>query len=492
MLFQIFAHVQTDQAALAGPELFRQGLCQAGLAHAAGAAEQKAAQGPLPAGEGASPHHGPGHLLHGLALAEHLPGQRLLQPQHPQSALAAALPGSAPEDAGHPLHVLLRHPERAVHGGAGRRLVHQIHRPVGVGPPHDAPGRKLRRRRQGAVGDGDAVMPLVPGPQRPENDGGLLRRGLPHLHRPEPPRQRAVPADVFFELRPGGGADDLKSAPGQGRLQQVARVDGPLGGARAADGVQLVDEQDHIPRRPDLAEHGAHPLLELAPVFGARHHARQTEGDHPLAQQAGGRLPLGDPLDQALHQGGLAHAGGAQQHGVALLPPGQDLHDPPDLSVPAGHRVVSPRHGPGGHVLSELQGQLQLPAGAVPGGTGTLLQPAAQGIALGTAPAQDVRTRAGGILQQRQQQPPCGDDAVGGCQCRRLLDDRRALFGQGGGHIPVLLPVHKADHHLLGLQGKGAVLLMQGAQQQVLRPDGPVAQPLCRLIGPDQRPLSAL
>ena len=73
----------------------------------------------------------------------------------------------------------------------------------------------------------------------------------------------------------------------------------------------------------------------LAPATIA---ARSSEISRLPAQRLG-HVAGHDPLGQALHDRGLADAGLADQHRVVLGPPGQHLDDPPDLGVPADHRV---------------------------------------------------------------------------------------------------------------------------------------------------------
>ena len=92
-------------------------------------------------------------------------------------------------------------------------------------------------------------------------------------------------------------------------------------------------------RRGDLGQDGLEPLLELAPVLGPRHQGAHVEAEDRLVAQALGDVTAGDPLGQALHDGGLAHAGIADQDRVVLGLPGQDLHDAPDLGVAADDRV---------------------------------------------------------------------------------------------------------------------------------------------------------
>jgi hypothetical protein len=106
----------------------------------------------------------------------------------------------------------------------------------------------------------------------PAQDGDGIRHGrLTHKDRLEPPLQRRILFDVFAVLAQGRGAYNMELAPGQRRLEHIARVDRPLGSTRADDGVQLVDEGD-VPALTlgELLNDGLEPLLELAPVLGAR------------------------------------------------------------------------------------------------------------------------------------------------------------------------------------------------------------------------------
>ena len=108
-------------------------------------------------------------------------------------------------------------------------------------------------------------------------------RRLVHEHRLEAPLQRGVLLDVLAVLVERGGADGVQLTAREHRLEQVGGVHGALGGARADDRVQLVDEQDDLALGVlDLLEHGLEALLELAPVLGARDERAQVER-HDLA-----------------------------------------------------------------------------------------------------------------------------------------------------------------------------------------------------------------
>ena len=150
------------------------------------------------------------------------------------------------------------------------------------------------------------------------------------------------------------GADDLQLPPAQGGLDDVGRVDGPLGGARPHDGVELVDEEDDVAHPAHLGQDVLHPLLKFPPVLGARHHGGEIQGHEALGAQLVGHVPGHHPAGQALGHGGLAHAGLADEGGVVLLPAGEDLDDPLDLLLPAHHRI---QHAPGGQA-GEIPGEL--------------------------------------------------------------------------------------------------------------------------------------
>ena len=163
---------------------------------------------------------------------------------------------------------------------------------------------------------------------------------LAHVHRLEAALERGVLLDVLAVLVERGRADRAQLAPGEHRLEHVAGVHRALGGAGADDRVELVDEDDDLALGVgDLLEHGLQPVLELAAVLRSGDHRAQVERDQPAVLEALGHVAGDDPLRQALDDRGLAHAGLADQHGVVLRAPGEDLDDAADLIVAADHRV---------------------------------------------------------------------------------------------------------------------------------------------------------
>jgi hypothetical protein len=122
--------------------------------------------------------------------------------------------------------------------------------------------------------------------------------------------------------------------------------------------VKLVDEQDDVAALGDLLHHLLQALLELAAVLGAGDQGRQVERVDLLVLEQLGTSEFGDPLGQALDDGGLADAGLADQHRVVLGAPREDLHDPLDLGLAPDDRVELALGGQLGQVATELVEQL--------------------------------------------------------------------------------------------------------------------------------------
>ena len=177
---------------------------------------------------------------------------------------------------------------------------------------------------------------LEPLAQPAQDRDRVLHGRLVDDHRLEAPLQRRVLLDVLAVLVEGRGTDHVQLAAGEHRLEHVAGVHRALGGAGADHGVQLVDEQQDPPLgRVHLVEHGLQPLLELAAVLGAGHQRAHVEGEDRLVLQPLGHVAVDDPLGQALDDRRLADAGIADEHGVVLRLPRQDLDDRGGSRCPA-------------------------------------------------------------------------------------------------------------------------------------------------------------
>ena len=75
---------------------------------------------------------------------------------------------------------------------------------------------------------------------------GVLDGGLLDQHGLEPALQGGVLFDILAVFVEGRGPDAAQGASGERRLEHVGGIHGPLGGAGAHQGVQLVDEEHHL------------------------------------------------------------------------------------------------------------------------------------------------------------------------------------------------------------------------------------------------------
>ena len=222
---------------------------------------------------------------------------------------------------------------------ARRGLVDQVDRLVRQVPVGDVAARQVGRRFDRLVADGDLVVLLVPLADPHQDVDGLLERRLLDHDRLEAPFQRRVTLDVLAVLVEGRRADALELAAGQRRLEDVRRVDRALGRARADKRVELVDEEHRVVRVAQLLDDLLEPLLELAAVLGAGHERADVEGEDALVQQDVRHVAGHDPMREALRDGRLADARLADERRVVLRLAAEDLDDPLDLLLAADDRI---------------------------------------------------------------------------------------------------------------------------------------------------------
>ncbi len=232
-------------------------------------------------------------------------------------------------------------------------------------------------------------------------------RGLVDVHRGEAALEGRVLLDVLAVLVQGGRADDVQLAAGQGRLHHRRGVDCAFGAAGPDHLMDLVQEEDDLAvRLTSLVHDSLQALFELAAELGARDQGAHVEGHHPLVTQVLRHVTHGDLLGQALDDGGLADTGLADDHGVVLGAPVQDLHDAPDLVLAADHRVqlaLGSEVGQVDRVL--LQGAVvALGARALDaGGAAHLLERLVDALLVDAGLAQDARGLAVALVRDRDQ-----------------------------------------------------------------------------------------
>ena len=244
-----------------------------------------------------------------------------------------------------------------------RRLVDEVDRLVGQEAARDVPVGQDGCADERRVLDAHAVVHLVALLQAAQDADRVLDRRLADVHLLEPALEGRVLLDVLAVLVEGRRADHPQLAAGEHRLDHVAGIHRALGAAGADDGVQFVDERDHLPVGVgDLLEDRLEALLELAAVLGTGEHRGDVERDEPLVLESLGDVAVGDARGEALDDRRLADARFADEHRVVLGPPRQHLDAAPDLLVTSDDRVDLAVGGAGGEVLAVLleRGELLL------------------------------------------------------------------------------------------------------------------------------------
>ena len=111
--------------------------------------------------------------------------------------------------------------------------------------------------------------------------------------------------------------------------------------------VELIDEQNNLSLALlHFLQNGFQTLLKLAPVFRSRDQGAHIQGKQLPVFQSFRHIAPDDPLGQAFHHGGFAHAGFTDQHRVVLRLSGQNHDHVADLAVTADHRVQLLLSGP--------------------------------------------------------------------------------------------------------------------------------------------------
>ena len=259
------------------------------------------------------------------------------------------------------------------------------------------------------------MMRLVAVAQPLHDAQGLLLVGLADRDGLETALEGAVLFQVLAIFVDSGGADDLDLAARQRRLEDGGGIDGALGRTRADKRVHLIDEQDDVAGVLDLLDALLQAVLELAAVLAAGHKGGHVEREQTLAAQDIGNLVGHDELRQALGDGGLAHAGLADEQRIVLLTAGEDLHDALDLAGAADDRVelavarLLRKVGAVGHGAGRLEGVAARVHGAL---AHQIVERGADVVALHAKARKHVERRALVLAHDAEQQMLGGDIAL--------------------------------------------------------------------------------
>ena len=223
--------------------------------------------------------------------------------------------------------------------GACAGFVDHVDRLVGEEASGDVAVGQFRGRGERSVGIDHIMVRLIRSFESMQNPDGILHGRRFHHDRLKAAFERGVLLDALAVLVECGGADALKFSPGEGRLDDVGRIHRPFRSARADDGVQLVDEQNHGFRVADLVDDRLDPLFELPAVFGPGDHQRKIEREHMFVLQNFRNLSGGDRLGEPFDDRRLADARFSDQNRIVLGAAAENLNHPFDLVFPSDDRV---------------------------------------------------------------------------------------------------------------------------------------------------------
>ena len=221
----------------------------------------------------------------------------------------------------------------------GGGLVDEVDGLVGQETVGDVAVRELGGGDDGLVFDTHAVVHLVALLQATQDGDGVGHRGLVDEHALETALEGLVLLEVLLVLGEGGGTDGAEFATGQCGLEDVGGVHGAFSATGTHEGVDLVDEEDDFAvGLVDFADDALESLLELALVLGTGDKGTHVERVDGLRLQVFGHVAADDTLRQTFGDGGLAHAGLADEDGVVLGAAAEDLQH-------AAYLLVAPDDG---------------------------------------------------------------------------------------------------------------------------------------------------
>ena len=248
-----------------------------------------------------------------------------------------------------------------LHAQAACGLIDQVDGLVGQETVGDVAIGEVGSCHERAIGDMHAVEDLVLLLEATQDRNGVLDGRLADHHGLETTCERRVLLDVLAVLVKRGRADRVQVATGECRLQDVAGVHGALGGTRAHDGVELIDEQDDLTLGLlYLLEHGLQAVLELTTVLGTGDQRAHVELDEVAVAQRARHVAGYDTLGDALDDGRLADTRLTDEHGVVLGTTGQDLDGAANLIGTADDRIEFAGAGQVADVAAVLLQRLKL------------------------------------------------------------------------------------------------------------------------------------
>ena len=228
----------------------------------------------------------------------------------------------------------------ALHAQTCGSLVHQVYGLVGQESLGDVAVREAHGGYDGIVLYAHTVVLLVALLQSSQDADAGRHIGLVHLYRLETALQSLVLLEILLVLVQRGGTNAAQFATSQCRLQNVGGIHGTLCLSGTHEGVYLVYKEDYLALALcHLGDDTLQTFLELALVLGTGNESAHVQGVNLFALEVLGHIATEDTVCQALHDGGLARTGFANEDGVVLCAAAQYLQHTTDFLVPTNHGV---------------------------------------------------------------------------------------------------------------------------------------------------------
>ena len=180
-----------------------------------------------------------------------------------------------------------------------------------------------------------------------ENLDRLVFRRLEHIDFLEAARQTSVLVERLLHIAERRRTDAAKGAVRQRWLQETAGIHGATrSGARADQGMNLIDEEDGVRLAAEPVEHLLHALFEVAAIAGAGEQRPEVERVHLRILERIRYVAFVNLERQTLGKSRLANTGLPDQQRIVLSTPAEHLNHSLELQVAADERIDLPSSRP--------------------------------------------------------------------------------------------------------------------------------------------------
>jgi len=220
------------------------------------------------------------------------------------------------------------------------RLVDQIDRLIRQLAITDVAMRKRCRSDNCRIRNFNAVVNLIAFLEATQNRYRVFDSRLFNEHLLEAAFQSGVFLKVLAVLVQRRRAHAVKFATRESWLKHIAGIHRPFGFTGTHHRVQFVDEQDDLAFLfREIVEHTFEALFELTAELGASDQGAHVERENTFATQPFWNFIVNDALGETFENSRLTHTGFADEHGIVLGAPLQDLDRTANFVVATDNRI---------------------------------------------------------------------------------------------------------------------------------------------------------